>query len=100
MKKLPNFLKKYFWDVEFDNIDLKKRRVFILKRIMELGDKKAVFWMLQNFTKSEIKDVLVNFRGLSQKSANFWALLFDVQKEKVICLKRALSKEQGKIWPY
>ena len=100
MTRLPNFLKKYFWDVEFKNIDLDKRRVFVLKRIMELGDEKTVLWMLQNFTRSEIMNVLFNFRGLSQKSANFWTLLFDVPKEKVICLKKPLSKEQRKIWPY
>lgn len=100
MTKLPDFLKKYFWDVEFKNIDLEKRKVFVLKRILEYGDEQAVSWMLQNFKRSEIKNVLCNFRGFSQKSANFWALLLNIPKEEVICLKKALSKEQKKIWPY
>jgi hypothetical protein len=45
MGKIPEFLKKYFWDVEFNKIDLKKNRVYILKRILEFGDEKAVAWM-------------------------------------------------------
>jgi len=100
MTKLPNFLKKYFQDVEFKNIDLEKRRVFILKRILEYGNEQAVFWMLQNFKRLEIKNVLCNFRGFSQKSANFWALLLNIPKEEIICLKKRSSKEQKKIWPY
>jgi len=42
MKKLPRFLNKYFWDVEFEKIDLQKRRVYVLKRILEYGDERAV----------------------------------------------------------
>jgi len=100
MKKLPDFLKKYFWDVEFQRLDFEKRRQFILKRILEYGNEQAVSWMLKNFKRSEIKNVLCNFRGFSQKSANFWSLILDVPKDKVLCLKKALSKKQEKIWPY
>jgi hypothetical protein len=100
MRKLPEFLNKYFWDVEFEKIDLQKRRVYVLRRILEYGDEKAVAWMWQNFKKSEIEDVLCKFRGYSQKSANFWALLLDVPREEVLCLKKPSSKEQKRIWPY
>lgn len=100
MKSLPKFLNKYFWDVEFKNIHLQRHRVYILKRILEYGDEKAVRWMWKNFKKSEIKDALSNFRGYSQKSANFWALLLDIPKEEVLCLKMFSSKEQKKLWPY
>ncbi len=100
MKKLPKFLKKYFWDVEFKNIDLQKRKVFILRRILEYGDERAVAWMWKNFKKSEIKNVLTNYRGFSEKSANFWALLLGISRGKVACLNKPSSREQKKIWPY
>ena len=100
MKKLPEFLRKYFWDVEFGKIDKEKSRIYILKRILEYGDEKAVAWMRGNFKKSDIKDALVNFRGYSRKSANFWALLLNVPREEVLCLKKRSSKEQKRIWPY
>ncbi|MEW5768079.1 MAG: hypothetical protein AB1797_10745 [bacterium] len=100
MKKLPEFLNKYFWEVEFKNIDLQKRRVYVLRRILEYGDEQAVAWMWNNFKKSEIKNVLSNFRGYSQKSANYWALILDVPKKKVLCLKKPSSKEPRTFWPY
>lgn len=100
MGELPEFLKKYFWDTEFEKITLKKRGVYVLKRILEYGDEKAVAWMWENFGKSEIENALSNFRGYSQKSANYWALLLNVPREKVLCLKTRSTKEQKKIWPY
>ena len=51
MKKLPVFLKSFFWDVEFSKIDPKENRVYILKRILEFGDEQAVSWMWENFNK-------------------------------------------------
>ena len=100
MEKIPKFLKKYFWDVEFNKIDLKKNRTYILRRILEFGDEKAVAWMWKNFKKTEIKYVLSHFRGYSQKSANYWALLLNMDRKEVLCLKRPSSKEQKRIWPY
>lgn len=100
MKKLPKFLEKYFWDVEFKEIDLRKRRVFVLKRILEHGDEQAVVWMWKNFKKTEIRNLLTNYRGYSLKSANFWAFLLDIPKEEVLCMKKPSSKAQKRIWPY
>ena len=100
MKKLPEFLKKYFWDTEFEDIDPEENKIYILKRILNHGDKQAVDWMLKKFKKSEIINVLSNFRGHSRKSANFWALLLDVPRKEVLCLKKRSPREQKKIWPY
>ena len=100
MKSLPKFLKKYFWDVEPEKINLKKNKVYVLRRILNYGDGKAVAWMYNNFKKSEIKNILCGFRGYSQKSANYWALILDIPREKVLCLKKRSSKELKTLWPY
>lgn len=100
MKKLPRFLEKYFWEVDFGKINFKKGRIYVLKRILEYGDEKAVAWMWKNFEKSEIKNVLANFRGYSQKTANYWALILDLPQKDVLCLKRHSSKEPRAFWPY
>lgn len=100
MKKLPRFLKKYFWDVEFKKIDPKKSKIYVLRRILDYGDEKAVTWMYKNFKKSEMKNALSNFRGYSQKSANYWALILDIPKEDVLCLKKRSLRERRIFWPY
>jgi len=71
MNRLPKFLEKYFWDIEFKNLDFDKRKVYILKRILDYGDEKAVAWMWKHFTKSEIKNVLLNFRDTLKKARIF-----------------------------
>lgn len=100
MKKLPKFLEKYFWDVEFEKINFRKRKVYILKRILEYGDEEAVAWMRQNFKKIEINNALCNFRGYSLKTANFWAFILNIKKEDVKCLSRSFRETQKQFWPY
>ena len=100
MNKLPSTLKKYFWDVEFEKIEFSKRRIYVLKRLLEYGDEKAIDWMWENFKRSEMEDALVNFRGYSRKSANFWALILNVPRERVLCLRKHSLKEQKTNWPY
>jgi len=42
MKTLPEFLKKYFWDVDFSKLDKEAYSQFIIERILEYGDQKAI----------------------------------------------------------
>lgn len=100
MAKLPKFLKKYFWDVDFETINLQKESYFIIERILEEGDKKAIKWMLQTFSKDLIQAVLQKSRRLSKKSANFWAVIFNIPKNKILCLKKSFQKKQKIVWPY
>lgn len=100
MKKLPKFLEKYFWDVDFEKINFENRKVYILKRILEYGDEKTVRWMWKNFKKEEMKNALCSFRGYSLKSANFWAFILGIKKEDVKCLSRSFGEVQKQFWPY
>ena len=100
MKNLPIALKKYFWDVKFENVDIRKHRVYILKRLLEYGDEKAVDWMRDSFKDSEIRDTLCNFRGFSLKTANFWAIVLNIPKKDILCFKMRSSKEPRINWSY
>ncbi|MFC1582375.1 DUF6922 domain-containing protein [Planctomycetota bacterium] len=100
MKPLPLFLKQYFWDVEFEKIDTERSAVFIMKRIMEYGDEKAVTWMNTHFTKKAMCGVLRRYRGLSKKSVYFWSLILDVPEEEIACLNRPFREMPETAWPY
>ncbi len=100
IKKLPSSFKQYFWEIDFEKLDLEKRRIYILKRILEYGDKRAIVWMWKNFDDSEIKNVLYYCRDISLKSANFWALMLNIRKEKVKCLNKSFRDTQKQFWPY
>jgi len=100
MKRLPGFLEKYFWDVEFKKLDTKVYSSDILARLLEYGDEKAIGWIKRNFTKYQIEDVLFHYRGVSPKSANFWALIFNIDRRKVLCLQKPYLEILKMHWPY
>ena len=94
MKKLPAFLKQYFWDVNFNKLEVGPDKYFILKRVLDRGNDKALRWVLKHYTKEDIRQLLLTTRDLSAKTANFWADLLDVDKRKVPCLQKPYSRIQ------
>lgn len=100
IKKAPAFLKKYFWDIDFDKLDVKAHSLDILVRILEYGDEKAIKWIKQNFTKDDVTWVLFHLRGVSPKSANFWTLIFGIDRRKVLCLQKPYLEIRKMHWPY
>lgn len=98
--KLPSFLKKYFWDVEFSKLDFRKDLGYIAARILEYGDARAVKWLFRVFPKGKIKEVIRKSRQFSPKSANFWSLFFNIKQNQIECLKKSYQKTQKSHWPY
>jgi len=94
MKKLPAFLKKYFWDTDFEKMDFERSKVFILKRILDRGNDQALRWLLQHYTREDIKQLLLTTRDLSAKTANFWTEYLGLDHKKVPCLQKPYSRIQ------
>lgn len=87
-KKLPKFLKKYFWDVDFEKLIFSEYKNFILKCLLERGDLKAINWLSTYYTKEDIKNLILTLKDLSPKTANFWALYLGVDLKKVPSLQK------------
>ncbi len=100
MKTIPQFLKKYFWDVNFSKLNKEIYASFIIERILEEGDEKAVKWMRDNFDLNQIKNVLYKSKNLSSKSANYWQFIFNLKRDKILCLRKSFQKKQRLIWKY
>lgn len=93
-KKLPVFLKKYFWDVDFEKINLWENKTFILKRVLDRGNDQALGWLMKYYTKEDIRELLLTTRDLSAKTANFWADILVLDHKKVPCLQKPYSRIQ------
>lgn len=100
MKRPPKFLRQYFWEIDFESLDMDKYPKYVIKRILEYGDEKAIRWMGRNFNLDEIKEVVCNTRDLSLRSANFWAVVLNIDKKGVRCLSKEFRKMYRAIWPY
>lgn len=67
------FRPELFWDVDPSTIDPQKHAVFIIERILELGDMPEVKWATQYYPTHLIKSTLHSSRVISDKSKALWA---------------------------
>lgn len=98
--QLPSFLKKYFWDVNFDKLDLRKNQLYIIVRLLEYGDIKEIHWLFKNVPQAKIRGAILKSRELSRKTINFWSLFFNLDKTKIRCLEKSYQKMQKRHWSY
>jgi|SRR3989344_37768 len=96
--KFPLYLKKYFWDTKFAELDPKQNRAYILSRIFEYGDQKAIQWAFHQFPKEEIRKTLQETNSLSPKSGNFWALFFGLDKTNLRCFQKSSLQLRSSHW--
>ena len=99
-QRLPEFLKPLFWEVNFQDLDTIKRGDYVIKRILEYGDRRAVNWMRQSFNKAKIENVILKTRDLSPQSANYWSVVLGIDKKRVRCLQRHYLEVRKMHWPY
>ena len=85
---LPRALHRYFWDVDAKRLNIRKYRQFIIERILEFGDEKAIRWVRRTFGDDTIRQVVCQSRRIFKRTANFWCLLLNIPKGKVTCLSK------------
>ncbi len=71
MNDLPESVLKYFWGDKLEELDWKKHKDYVIKTILEKGDKPSVSWLLAKVDKSYLKDLLRK-KKMDPKSENFW----------------------------
>jgi len=74
-KRLPEEFRKYFWDVDYDDLSLEKYPKFIAERIMNYGDLDAVKWLQSVLEREFIRSVVLKSRNLNPKTRNYWELM-------------------------
>lgn len=87
-RRLPRYLRQFFWDVAPGQIDLGKHSDYVIARLLEHGDLAAVRWVLATYTKRKIATVVKQSRQLSRKTANFWRLRLGITESEVYALHR------------
>ncbi len=77
-KKIPKYLIHLFWDVKIEKIDLKIHSKFVISRILNFGDERAIKWLKKEFSDNEIKSIIKNNRYLDKKTLNFLKLYYEI----------------------
>lgn len=71
-------MQKYFWDINPRKAHPKSHPEYYVKRILELGDKKAFLWLKRVFGIQKISK-FAKKSTMSPKSKNFWNMVFTKQ---------------------
>ena len=100
MIKLPSCVKKYFWEVDTNKLNLRNDADYIIGRLLQYGDVCGLKWLLNNVDVENIQEVIKKRRGLSKRSVNFWQLFFNIPKNKILCLKKSYQNQHKILWPY
>jgi hypothetical protein len=95
---LPKALHRYFWDVDAKRLNIRKYRQFVIERILEFGDEKAIRWVRRTFGDDAIRQVVCQSRRISKRTANFWCLLLNIPKGKVACLSKRSHNPLKDFW--
>jgi hypothetical protein len=80
-ERIPESLKPFFWDVDFENLSVADFSHFIISRLMEHGDEAGLRFLMHTYSRRELQETLRTSRSISRRSRKFWALLLDVKEE-------------------
>ena len=84
-KRLPEFLREYFWDTDFSRLTWDLQRDFIMRRVLQVGSWVVVCWL-----RGEVGDEALGAwieahegGGLSPRQLRFWGLVLDLPEDEV-----------------
>ncbi|MBI4226336.1 hypothetical protein HY612_04450 [Candidatus Roizmanbacteria bacterium] len=99
-QKLPRRLYRFFWDVSAETIDPKKNSQYVIERILEFGDAKALRWIQDNFAKKILKEIVKKNKRISKKTANYFSLIYHIPKTEITCLQEGFRNKHRRIWKF
>ena len=88
---VPEFLRPYFWDVAFEELEIKKHSFLIIKRVLDRGNLSDIRWLVKTYGKNAIKKVVMETRDLARPTGNFWADILRLDKKQMPCLQKPYS---------
>lgn len=80
---MPIELKKYFWDTEYEKLDIEKNKKYIISRLFCEGDLASIKWLKKNYTEEEIIETAKTSRRLNPVTASFLKNIYDLKKEEM-----------------
>ena len=80
---MPTEFKKYFWDTQFENLDLRKNMKYIISRLFCEGNWESIKWVKKNYTKEQIIETAKTSRRLTPMIANFLKNVYNLKKEEM-----------------
>ncbi|MBK8428376.1 MAG: hypothetical protein IPL27_21530 [Lewinellaceae bacterium] len=87
-----------FWDVNVEEVDLKKHRASVIERISTRGRLDEFRAMVNFYGRETVKTALLNARYLDKRTVSYCSLIFDVPITEFRCYK--LAQLNPEHWNY
>ncbi len=68
-QNIPSQFRKFFWDMDFNQLDLGKDRKFIMDRFLNFGTFDTFDWIFKTFNSDEVNDY-ISKKGIYSLSRN------------------------------
>ena len=97
IRELPDMLRPFFWDYDFDTLSWEDDRALIIARVLTSGDWEAVTWLRARAEDHSLREWIERHQGgeLSPQKLRFWELILGLPHRQVSVW---LSTERRKIW--
>lgn len=94
---LPNLLRPFFWDYDFNALTWEEDRALVIKRILTSGDWNAINWLRSHIGDESLKEWIQQHQGdgLSPRQLRFWELVLGIPHRQV---NAWLSMERRNTW--
>ncbi len=79
--KMPKELKPYFWDTNFNKLDLEKNKVYIISRLLNQGGHKGYKFLINAYSYEDFKYVGMHSRMLDPKIASYLSNVYKINKK-------------------
>jgi hypothetical protein len=73
MTTLPDYVTKYFWGDDLNELSWEKHQKYVTETILNRGNTEAVNWLFGKVDKNRLMGDLGKYK-LNPKSANFWRI--------------------------
>ena len=87
-----------FWDVNVEEVDLKKHRASVIERISTRGRLDEFRAMVNFYGRETVNTALLNARYLDKRTVSYCSLIFDVPITEFRCYK--LAQLNPEHWNY
>lgn len=100
MTPLPTQFYKYFWDTDPTTISLEHHAAYVINRLLQWGRVAELKWLKQQYGQEALKVVVKRSRELSVRHGKYFALIYDIPLEEVICLQTRSRQRLGGAWKH
>ena len=82
-KAIPEYLRAYFWDTDFDSLDKEKNKLYIISRLYTKGRIEGYKWVNENYSDDDIIEAAKVRRDFHPIVANFLRKKYGLRKEEM-----------------